>query len=444
MTVFAGNPNISFCGGTVNDTWVLSNADGTEVPTPTWTLLAPTGGPPSPRWGHSAVYDPATNRMIAFGGNQACVFPDNQVWVLTNANGTEASTPTWTLLTPTGGPPLGRTFHSAGYDPATNRMIVFNGGTAFGAVSEVWVLENANGLGGTPPNWIQQFPTGGPPTSRTRQGVYDPTANRMILFGGGLTATGFNSNEVWVLENANGLGGTPNWTQLFPTGGPPPARGSHSVVLNVGTNRMTVFGGGSNLTVSSLNDVWVLALVVDTDADGIPDAADNCPAVFNPGQEQTGNNVGGPFGDACVDPSADVAPDVTIGAGTTIDKGVVIASGAEIGENVDLNKNSSIGENTVIGDNTVINQGVSIGSDVVIGVNVVIDKGVIIGNGVMIGDNTVIGQRQVSGLLITIDDNAVLGMNVTLGKNVMVNAGVCVADGTTVGQNQIVSVSTCP
>jgi hypothetical protein len=33
-----------------------------------WTQLAPTGTPPSPRTDSSAVYDPATNRMVMFGG----------------------------------------------------------------------------------------------------------------------------------------------------------------------------------------------------------------------------------------------------------------------------------------------------------------------------------------------------------------------------------------
>lgn len=70
------------------------------------------------------------------------------------------------------------------------------------------------------PTWTQLRPTGGPPSARAEHsGVYDPTSNRMIVFGG---QAGFRFfNDVWILANANGLGGTPMWTQLNPTGGPP-------------------------------------------------------------------------------------------------------------------------------------------------------------------------------------------------------------------------------
>ena len=51
----------------------------------TWIQLSPPPPLPSPRNVHSAVYDTATNRMIIFGagGNGF----SNDVWVLTNANG---------------------------------------------------------------------------------------------------------------------------------------------------------------------------------------------------------------------------------------------------------------------------------------------------------------------------------------------------------------------
>jgi hypothetical protein len=72
---------------------------------------------------------------------------------------------------------------------------------------------------------------------------------------------------VWVLEDANRLGGTPNWTQLFPTGGPASARAYHTAVYNPATNRMVTFAGYTctdPCTAIPLNDVWVL-----TDANGI-------------------------------------------------------------------------------------------------------------------------------------------------------------------------------
>jgi hypothetical protein len=264
MMVFAGDPNVGSCFGAVNDVWVLTNADGTGG-TPNWTQLSPTGGPPQLRQGPTAVYDSATNRMVVFGGNNnACVPLSNDVWVLQNANGW-GGTPTWTQLFPTGGPLPARAAHTAIYDAANNRMIVFAGCAVGGCPSgDVWVLQNANGLGGTP-TWTQLFPTGGPPPLRSSHtAVYDQATNRMTVFGGSL-ATAVRLNDVWVLEDANGLGGTPNWTQLFPSGGPPSARDAHTAVYNPPTNRMVTFAGRSCAGgCFALNDVWVL-----TDANGI-------------------------------------------------------------------------------------------------------------------------------------------------------------------------------
>src|SRR5215471_19982979 len=66
----------------------------------TWTQLAPTGGPPSARGGSGSAYDPATNQMIIFGGQDALGNNLNDVWALTL--GTPAR---WTQLTPQGSLP---------------------------------------------------------------------------------------------------------------------------------------------------------------------------------------------------------------------------------------------------------------------------------------------------------------------------------------------------
>jgi hypothetical protein len=251
MIVFAGDPNIGFCGATVNDTWVLTNADGTGG-TPTWTQLSPTGGPPAIGQGSSAVYDPATNRMTVFGGNTTACGPySNATWVLTNANGL-GGTPAWTLLNPAASPPA-RNSHTSVYNVANNRMIVFAGVGNSGALNDVWVLANANGVG--TPAWILLSPTGTPPPARYfSTSVYDPATNRMVVFGG--SATSGLVNDVWMLSHADGTGGTPAWTQLSPTGTPPAARYAHTAVYNAANNRMVVFGGSDG---SYLNDTWVLS-----------------------------------------------------------------------------------------------------------------------------------------------------------------------------------------
>lgn len=264
MTIFAGQ---TINGINLNDVWVLTNSNATTH-NALWTVLIPGGaaGSPPVRWGASSVYDSASNRMVIFGGcNSGCLPTLNDVWVLTNANGL-GGTPAWIQLLPIGTPPTSRTKHTAVYDSANNRMIVFAGqngsGNGCATFSDVWVLTNANGLGGTPA-WIQLAPNGGPPAGHYgASAIYDAVNNRMIVFGGAGTITGAcsDSDAVWVLTNANGLGGTPVWTSLVAEGSPgsPSGRSFHSAVYSSAANRMIVFGGNNEIN-DVFGDSWELS-----------------------------------------------------------------------------------------------------------------------------------------------------------------------------------------
>jgi hypothetical protein len=208
----------------------------------------------------SASYDPASNRMIVYGGFDACPPPYyTDVWVLEDANG--VGSPNWIQLSPTGGPPP-EGLHVAAYNEVTNRMIVWvYQYDALATSPELWVLEYANGLGGTP-SWTQLAYTGTNPTNLfATQVVYDAASNRMILYG---TIT---KDDVWILDNADGLGGTPNWTLQTPTPDPinglPQSRDSFSAVWDAGSRRMIVFAGriSGALPEVLMNDVWVLGQV---------------------------------------------------------------------------------------------------------------------------------------------------------------------------------------
>ena len=248
MLVFGGgaSPNS-------NQTWALALGS-----LPQWTLVATSGPTPAPRVGPTSVYDSANSRMIVFGGGLGATSPcANDVWVLANANGV-SGTPTWSQLSPSGGAPAPRWVSSAVYDPATNRMIIFGGNSCFSPFyNDVWVLTNANGLGGTP-TWSQLSPTGPLPNpTGYHTAVYDAASNRMIVFG--VHYSGVVSSEVWVLSNANGLGGTPAWTLLSTPAPVIPGRINHAAVYDAGQNQMTVFGGWAGPSIGSVNDTWVLS-----------------------------------------------------------------------------------------------------------------------------------------------------------------------------------------
>lgn len=267
MIVFGGCSFTGLiCTTLLNDVWVLSNANGVAA-APAWTQLSPAGRPPAGRWGHVAAYDPATNRMIVFGGEDQSGTPLSDAWLLSNANGL-GGTPAWTQLTPSGGPPTGVDFGSAVYDAANNVLVEFAGVSQNGALTNsVWALSHASGSGGTPA-WTQLIANGSSASPAKRWGqiaVYDNANNRMIIFGGASASTKAvpELNDVWVLANANGLSGTPKWTRLAIGGSKPSPRVDDVGFYDSSSNRLVIHGGGSS--DGGFFSPWIL-----TGANGLP------------------------------------------------------------------------------------------------------------------------------------------------------------------------------
>ena len=165
MIVFGGND-----GADRNDVWELTLSG-----TPTWTLLAPTGSSPAARTEHSAIYDPLRDRMIVYGGFSGST-PRSDVWELSLSGPTA-----WTPLSPGGGSPYARGKHTAIYDEGRDRMIVFSGSRGTPVYSaDVWALSL-----GTTPSWTLLAPTGLAAIGRLdHSAVYDPVDERLVLFGG--------------------------------------------------------------------------------------------------------------------------------------------------------------------------------------------------------------------------------------------------------------------
>src|SRR5262245_50977907 len=222
-----------------NDVWALSLAG-----TPAWTELFPSGTPPSPRRGHTAIYDPVADRMVVFGGDDGS--PRDDVWSL-SLDGTMA----WTQLAPSGTPPTARHAHSAIHDSSRDRMVVFGGFDSFGLLrSDVRALS----LTGSPA-WTNLSPAGAPPSPRrAHAALYDALRDRMVVFGGyDGSAPNPYRNDVWALS----LAGSPTWSPLIPSGTPPGIRSDHSLLYDLVRDRMVVFGGTAG-AAPFFNDVWAL------------------------------------------------------------------------------------------------------------------------------------------------------------------------------------------
>src|SRR5215472_13348728 len=90
---------------------------------------------PGTRSQASAIYDASTNQMIMFGGQHAPTNIDfNDAWSVKNvipASSFAQENLNWVKISVLGTLPSTRFGHSAVYNSTSNRMIIFGGGTGF-------------------------------------------------------------------------------------------------------------------------------------------------------------------------------------------------------------------------------------------------------------------------------------------------------------------------
>ena len=237
----------------IDDYWQTTGVnDSSNI---NWIPINVGGKHPKARWGHSVQCDSANNRLMVFGGGTGFPAPCvNDHWVMTSANNT-GGRPTWVATAPTGTLPGIRTRHTSAYDPVTNRLIIFGGYDCVSTYyNDVWVLNNANALTGTPA-WTKLSPRGTPPSARQSSSViYNSTTNTLTIYGGDAGSAPFG--DIWILSNANGSGGTPQWRLAVPSNSGPVARTGHTAIYDVTNDLMTIYGGYDGTKL--LSDAWVL------------------------------------------------------------------------------------------------------------------------------------------------------------------------------------------
>ncbi|MBI3964107.1 MAG: carboxypeptidase regulatory-like domain-containing protein [Chloroflexi bacterium] len=213
-----------------NDLWQYTANRGWQVITALNDASAP-----SVRYDHSAVWDSQGNRLLIFGGQGGGYLNDLWQWSAAGA---------WQRihgLDEANAPPR-RDRHSAVWDAQSNRMLVFGGCCERNdlwqyTTAQGWVLLSADGA------------AGGPERRSGHSAVWDTSANRMLVFGG-QNATGTVLGDTWQYSSRG-------WEQRTNTGatGAPPARRRHSAVWDASASRMLVFGGGDE-NGNLLNDLW--------------------------------------------------------------------------------------------------------------------------------------------------------------------------------------------
>jgi hypothetical protein len=239
MVIFGGDDGVIFN----NEVWALSLGGS-----PTWTQIvpvSPSGGEtpsgfptPTPRSGHSAIYDSRRDRMVVYGGTSLLGNPLSDAWSF------DFSSSHWTQLDPGIGPGQ-RSRHAAVYDDGGDRMLLFSGQ---GSPNDVWELPFASGT------WNQLSSSGSAPASRYGcAAVYDTAADAMLIFGGPPNGFGGWTNDTWILT----LRGTPTWHQVGTTGQLPRGREQSAYGYDQVGARLVLFGGLES-DDHRLSDAWQL------------------------------------------------------------------------------------------------------------------------------------------------------------------------------------------
>ena len=235
-----------------NDTWILEHASGIGAQ-PRWRKVRTPGDVPQPHGNVTGAYDPATRRLIVFGGHDCFSTYFSDVWVLAFDDST-LSSGRWQRLSPdsSGGNPARRVGALAMYDARANRLFVHGGNAGANVVSELWSLDRANGLGGRPA-WHLVHCRGVPPVLVGQAGTYDDATGTLMVFMGS-DFRGVANNTVWRVRELGDGGSNCSWERLDNSEPAPTARHTTRIALEP-TSGSTILVGGV-IDGVPLMDVW--------------------------------------------------------------------------------------------------------------------------------------------------------------------------------------------
>jgi hypothetical protein len=205
--------------------------------TNTWTELRPQGVGPAPRATHAMVYDPVGGKAILFGGFDGISYY-NDTWAY------DPAANTWTNLLPAEPRPAARDSQALAYDADNKVMILFGGWSTQREFQDTWAYDPADSV------WTDLAPAGEIPSFRAlAQMVYDPRAERMVIFGGGSGTDAYDGT--WHFDVA-----AKRWSMADLTGRSPSARTGYAMVYDPTGQRVVLFGGSDGSTF--FNDLWIL------------------------------------------------------------------------------------------------------------------------------------------------------------------------------------------
>ena len=180
-----------------------------------WVQLSPASSPP-PRSYLAMTYDPASRKVIAFGGFDGTAYL-NDTWTFDGIS--------WIHVAAHRSPPA-RTNAQMDYDSVTQKVVLFGGYNGRNYLGDTWLWD------GITSRWTQARPVHRPAAVTGPMLFPDPNGG-VDLFGG--FDGRFYQYSMWQWNGSD-------WTQLFP-GMLPYARSSAAVAVNNVTGEVVLFGG---------------------------------------------------------------------------------------------------------------------------------------------------------------------------------------------------------
>ncbi len=222
----AGN-GVLFFGGTnganvLNDTWIWNGNQ--------WATLNLPLSPPE-RSMAAMAWDSKNQNVVLYGGNAATTgdTPQEDTWIFSNN--------AWSLASPSTNPgPLDSA--AIAFDSLNQNTVLFGGYDGAAVTAGTWIWDGSN--------WTSQNPTYSPPPRRGAAMAFDALHKQIVLFGG-LDTNGNYQNDTWVWNGTT-------WTQLAPAYSPP-GRSDAVMVFDSVHGYLVLTGGQSS--GGALYDLWV-------------------------------------------------------------------------------------------------------------------------------------------------------------------------------------------
>ncbi len=229
-------------GGRIDFPLILSNETWAyDAGADAWSTRRP---PQSPGHltGHAMAYDAESDRTILFGGLDESRTGLDRTWAYDYANDA------WVSLNP---PirPAGRAWHAMAYDAQSDVVVMF-GGWPLGPpeFDDTWAYSFNSNM------WTNMGPAVHPSGRMGHAMAYDSSADRIILFGGGINPY---SNETWTYDYDQNT-----WTEMNPPIRPS-ARVHHAMAYSSDSDRVVLFGGNA-IDGGPRDDTWAYDLGADS------------------------------------------------------------------------------------------------------------------------------------------------------------------------------------